>query len=849
MIRKAKSIEELYEEVKDFDLVITNDAPLNTALNRLINKTHLGEFALTSKMIGSKYSNYIFEEEQLKLPQIVMLVQQQFNLNLKEALFHTKNIFAIWQYVGTLDKCIDYASQREVSIIEFLKKLPSYQLSMQNMDLSFLQKNNIAVIGEELFNELDTKVLTHNYTPISMFKDNEEHTLDTVYMFESQKDIVDRVVSMITTKNQNSVAIALDIESDYLPLLKAKLINNNIELNEKLLLAQEFRTREFLSIVESLFTLHNNITKDFIPIGSIFGIEIDTVYENSYFVQACSVSSSARALYKLLIELKHKTFQELIQTLHDYTITLPKKLIQVLQDLKLYESVITYSRFLDLKYFIENFDEEIETNKRGVLLIDAKNSIYINRDIIFYVGVDHSWVKTIDKQDYIDTQQELDKNVTSFEILLQQGQERFICVPKSYKGEDVTPPYYFNFLYNTNVEKYSQDLFEIKYITNNFESNNYVANSNSIKNSAQNIELDAISNSALNKFSQCPKKYSYSKLIQSADKEHFLKGNLIHAFAEFYFNHKEFVLKKNLDEFVQFILKQLELFSNPLQNEMLQTQITLACKSVIEFIDSLTIDENMNIEHSKQVSKKNQENIFANHYNLEIYKHNAELEFKDTVLQLLGIIDLAVNDSLIIDYKTGKKKKPSDIVERSNFKEIVTQCDFQPLVYLSTLRKITPNQNLDFWYNFPMIDMYEKIMNKKKEDNTVKVHYISSSFEDYFFSNECFSFFYKNSPKYAIPILDILKDFSFFQKLEISDESIKDTDSLSKNYLEEFYSNLVGLGLKDMKTNKDSSLKVLKNIFNFKYTKNKFKKEVFYFKEDIEEFEEYVKESVEKVNE
>ena len=37
-MKGVKSIDELYEEVRDFDLVITNDAALATALNGRIDK-------------------------------------------------------------------------------------------------------------------------------------------------------------------------------------------------------------------------------------------------------------------------------------------------------------------------------------------------------------------------------------------------------------------------------------------------------------------------------------------------------------------------------------------------------------------------------------------------------------------------------------------------------------------------------------------------------------------------------------------------------------------------------------------------------------------------------------------
>ena len=62
MIRKCKSIDQLYNEVRDFDLVITADAPLITALNKHLNKPMIGVFAVTPKELASKHAIRMFDE-------------------------------------------------------------------------------------------------------------------------------------------------------------------------------------------------------------------------------------------------------------------------------------------------------------------------------------------------------------------------------------------------------------------------------------------------------------------------------------------------------------------------------------------------------------------------------------------------------------------------------------------------------------------------------------------------------------------------------------------------------------------------------------------------------------------
>ena len=49
------SIDEIYSKVKDYDLVITNDIALCTALNRRVDRTSLGTFCMTPRQIALRF--------------------------------------------------------------------------------------------------------------------------------------------------------------------------------------------------------------------------------------------------------------------------------------------------------------------------------------------------------------------------------------------------------------------------------------------------------------------------------------------------------------------------------------------------------------------------------------------------------------------------------------------------------------------------------------------------------------------------------------------------------------------------------------------------------------------------
>lgn len=846
MIQKAKSIDEIYEQVKNFDLVITNDAPLNTALNKLINKPMLGSFAQTARLLGSKYCNYLFEQDQLNSTQLILKIKNNFSLSLKEASFYVSNILNIWQHTGNLEEIKQYVTKQESKIIDFIKTQSTYQIAMEKMNLNFTKKDRIATINQDIFSNLDKKVLTKQHQDIETLT-SDAHEIEPINIFDSKEDIIKTITNLITNENQNSIAIVLNTQSDYLPLIKAKLINKNIQISETQYLQTNFQVREFLSIIEIFFTMHNIYTKDIIPIANLLNIDVNSKKENYLFEELIKVDQSAKNLSQIIEKFSKLTYSQLQTTLEQYNIILPEEFKKILQDLEINKKEINQANFQELKYFIETQEIEIEKNKSGVLLVDCKNSTFIDKDIIFYVGMDSSWFKNISDQKYIQKQEELDKNLKQFQILIQQGTQRIFFIPKNTSGELTSPPIYFNILFNAKIDSYYNEFFQVKEIKSS-QSQNQTQKTNKPNNKSPKI-IKTISNSALKTFTQCPKKYSYSKLINTADKDFFLKGELIHSFAEFYFNYPELVKSKQLEEFVEIIISQLKPLSNPQKNHILQVQIKYACESIIEFLDNIKdiTQDNLDLQSLNQISKKNQENVFALHYKKELVKKNAELSFKDEELKLNGIIDLAVNNSLIVDYKSGKKKSTGDIINNSNIENQITNIDFQPLVYLSLFRKINENQNqkLEFWYSFPTINTYKKIMQKELEENIIKVHYIPN-FKEFFFSKEFEEYFQKVLTSKEEPIFTkyesrlALKDYNFNQDIT-PDENLKN----------EFVQYHLQKGLKETQGNIKLCVSILEKFFKFKTREkisNKNPKEVFYFKEDLDNFENFVSKKVDELN-
>ena len=150
MISKSKSISELYEEVKDFDLVITNDAPLATALNKMIDYPRLGYLAMTPRQLASRFAelkyNKVFERYE-----IVLDITRKTGKPLKLVHQMLDKVFDVWSHCGKLENTELYLSNEEKEMLSYLKEYDCLEKAMDEFDESFYSNKKIAVIGEELF--------------------------------------------------------------------------------------------------------------------------------------------------------------------------------------------------------------------------------------------------------------------------------------------------------------------------------------------------------------------------------------------------------------------------------------------------------------------------------------------------------------------------------------------------------------------------------------------------------------------------------------------------------------------------------------------------------------------------
>ena len=156
MIRKSKSIEELYNEVKEYDLVITSDAPLATALNKLVEQVRLDYFAMTPRQIASKFANTYFERAYEKF-EIVLNICKKANKPLKIIHQMVEKIFEVWVYNSKLEFTEQFLTNEEKNLLKYLEEYKSIETAMEHFNEDFYGNKKIAVIAREFFNLIVSK--------------------------------------------------------------------------------------------------------------------------------------------------------------------------------------------------------------------------------------------------------------------------------------------------------------------------------------------------------------------------------------------------------------------------------------------------------------------------------------------------------------------------------------------------------------------------------------------------------------------------------------------------------------------------------------------------------------------
>ncbi|AMK13828.1 PD-(D/E)XK nuclease superfamily protein [methanogenic archaeon mixed culture ISO4-G1] len=690
----AKSIDELYEEVSEFDLVITVDAALATALNARIDRPIIGSFALTPRQIASKIASRVMDKAPYNELRVISSVSDETGLSFKYVHSEVENIREIRKY--TIDVRKHLHSEASKAVYDSYEKIPTLDRLMGAFipeDDQFFKGNKIAVIEEDLFNDLDKHFNPIGHESISIFKKG-DYEIPRIYEIGNDRQLAENAVDMISVDNCTDFAIVLNTSSPIADAVRTALYRKRIPFINSLTVRDLSQIRDYLQFI--------TLALDFDTIRVKHVKELFSNY-NGFFRKGREefllskqtendMPDRCMELWNVMKDIRKMTFGEVCDAICDRNARI--QVGMTIDDLKVRDQVITRYLLGEVKYAVDNVNElrhseEIPDDERnGVLLVDCNNSVYIDRPVVIYLGLEQDWNMPVVGKPYLDAEEETDKNVMRLTALLQQGSVRYYFVNSTKGGKPAKPNTLFSQIYHRPIKSFRDICDDIVKGRWHEESGPISVEKESITELDPKAFTRPFSKSSFDAYYSCPRKYLYSSLLNTPDEKSTELGNLVHAFAEFYVCYPEIVEEKGIDHFVDLVSERYSGLSSPLLETLDRDHIRCAMISTVEYLKAIGVHD---VPLDKPISKNNPNQFFVA-FGKTMGSSVCENDIYSKTYPIHGKMDLYWN-GVITDYKTGKPSSASSIAEAMTFDSNAQYPEFQPPIYLQIISELGGSRN------------------------------------------------------------------------------------------------------------------------------------------------------------
>jgi hypothetical protein len=613
---------------------------------------------------------------------------------------------------------------------DVLISMPSLEAVMVSFDNSLLPAS-LAVIGDELFDALDLRVLPPSYASIPAFKEG-PFTIPEFTGLASEEEVVRYVCDHVTADNQDDVAIVVDKGSSYHSSILSLLRQRGITVNLSVQLNEDLKVRTVHGLVDAALDYPRLRVRDVRPFFGLFGIDVPIKYDN-YHVDALPrpLSEGYAQLLEALKAIPTMTYGDVVRLVVTHAGALPEELHDTIRALGYYDKPVNDRTFEELSYCLMNFDITLGRTSHGVVLTSAHNSTYVDRPVCIFVGLDNTWRRRLPPLPIQDAHAVEKTHVREFQILLSQGERRRAVVALRKNGEPVMPCQYLSMALETPLDDFFNPALRIKRTSAPITT---IEREQAIF-TPERVEWDGkFSQSSLNRFIECPKRFEYARLVSTARGAAMVKGTLLHEYAELYLSHPEAV-NEHSDQAVAAIMA--EEYGKLVSDEHATLAVStflLGMRMMRSYIESLDLGERPLFE------KRPKGNRLAKRLGIDASTPYGEVLFSSPTYPVMGYIDLLTNNEHIIDYKTGRRTRSTTSIMRELHPWLQEdKVDVQPVLYLLALEEMVPDVPLTFTFFYPYADMERAIEEGiPSEKNCIAITYIPTSFHDFLLDDRCY---------------------------------------------------------------------------------------------------------------
>jgi len=720
---RAKSVQQLYDEVQDYELVLVPDAPLARAINRRLDHPHFGTFATTPRLLAAGQRETT--EDRLAFLDVI----QETNHSWKATSYAIGNILQCWEHQGRVDSVLDYDAYADATaheVVELMSELTT--TSSQLTTYSIPEHKSVAVIGPDQFTQLEQSILPTNYDTFELFT-TDEFDYPPFHTFDSSTEIVQSLLDTITAENAENVAVVLDSSSRYSSLVESAFEAGDIPFYGGPGFIDNAAHRGYLQLLRGSFRGSDVTIGDIKPLLAQLGLAVGIDDDEKRL--AAVDSPEVEWLQSLYTDIDELTFEDVLTR---YESQIGQSLPQLRQELKqlgLDSLLLSRSHVDDLSFYLQTYEVPIDHDNEGVLLADAKSSGYVDRPVVFYLGLDEGWTHSAPQRPWVDTETQINRYIAQFQLLLQSGDDQYYLVEDTAGGQPVTPCLYFNELLDTDFERFS-DLPSTEYRRTTqtdgrgFETESFDVGAESVTN---------LSQSSLNSYVNCPRDYFFGKIVDGPDKDYFREGNLLHDFAEFYVNHPDYVDDEVCTEIVDVIVDEVKPFYADDDTPLRRRTYEIGVETIMDFLDSNPPTDCEFLTPNSGFG----ENFFAEYFDMSLDAPTTERWFENDALGIKGKIDLVHSPTTLLDYKKSSKKRETQVVKRSAIDPPADTPNFQAILYLTHYRTVRPDEKLEFTF-FHFLETLEDVIAGDADlaDTLTTITYYPYTFDEFVGSRDAY---------------------------------------------------------------------------------------------------------------
>lgn len=712
-IPRARTIDDLFAEVRDHPLVLTPLAPLASALNDRVPKARLGLLAATPKQLAG--SDPALAEKRSLFHAAI----DETDLGWRRATHLLSRAIECWEQTADLERFAGmpgHRSEAARAIVGVLQDHDSVWRRLAEGRVRDAVPEGAAVVGPGHLDALDREALPDDVRPVPLFADGTVD-LPALDVFASKGDVVAAVGAVLTGASPEDVALVLSPTSEYKPLVESLLEAHGIPFQQERGLAGQAGVQAFLELTRRGLAGGPVRVQEVRPHLARFGARVPTRLDARHVRD--TDRDALVDLVRYWDRLGEATFADAVGAFGELSGADLARLRDVLDELGIVDAPLAPGRVDDLAFYLEAFDVFLERDRRGVLLASPATGGWVDRATVLHLGVDASWTRRVPDRPWVDRARVRRRHLEEFAMLLQQGHRTRLLVQDVALDEPVTPCYYLHELLDVDFERFT----DLPHTVRAPPAGPGTDPAEAFDHRPVEASVQPIvhwSASALSTYARCPREYYMDRVVSLPEQAHLEKGALLHQFAELYVARPDAVGPEEVDVVVDVALEHLAPFVDEADRELLATEVRLAVDSVMRFLDS---DPPVRMVHDGyrdgplSEEHPDRDNLFAEALGLEAASPIAEQSFQDDALGLQGTVDLIHGPDRLVDWKTGANPPtPAKVRERCTVDEVAEDPDFQAIAYLAHHRRVRPDTQLTFTFHHLLGDADDAVLGRPDPD-------------------------------------------------------------------------------------------------------------------------------------